>query len=128
MKAEDFLKDGKVYIWKEDFAVIKSKQTCKEAFVNIVDKSETTVIIEESKVKQDYIIEIEKGWKILTFDMVLPFELTGFLSKVALLFADAKIGIFAISSFSTDHVLIKKEDLDKGKKVLKDLGCIIEEK
>jgi len=31
------------------------------------------VIIEQSKYNDEDIIKIEKGWKILTFDMVLPF-------------------------------------------------------
>jgi len=53
--------------YKETFAIIKSKKVYSKAFVNIVDKNETTVIIEQSKCNNEDIIEIEKDWKILIF-------------------------------------------------------------
>ena len=128
MDLENYFKNGKVYIWKETFAIIKSKKPYPNAFVNIIDKNETTVIIEQSKYDDEDVIEIEKDWKILTFDMVLPFELVGFLAKVSKVLADEKIPIFAISAYSTDHILIKEKDLAITNEKLKNLGCIVEEK
>jgi len=128
MDLENYFKNGKVYIWKETFAIIKSKKPYPNAFVNIIDKNETTVIIEQSKYDDEDVIEIEKDWKILTFDMVLPFELVGFLAKVSKVLADEKIPIFAISAYSTDHILIKEKDLAITNEKLKNFGCIVEEK
>src|SRR3990167_3184131 len=128
MKPEDYFRNGKVYVWKETFAVVKSKKTYLNAFANIIDKNETTVIIDQSKINEKDAIEIEKDWKILTFDMVLPFGLVGFLAKVSKVLADEKISIFAISAYSTDHILVKEKDLAKAKEKLENLGCIIEEK
>ncbi|HII14941.1 MAG TPA: ACT domain-containing protein, partial [Nanoarchaeota archaeon] len=70
---------------------------------------------------------IEKGWKILTFDMTLPFGLTGFMAAVSKVLADANISIFAISAYSTDHILIKETDLKKAKAQLEKLGCVVKE-
>ena len=128
MKAENYFKKGKVYVWKETFAVIKSKKTYPKAFANIIDKNETTVIIEQSKFNQKDVIEIEKDWKIITFNMVLPFGLVGFLAKVSQALAEEKISIFALSAYSTDHILVKEKDLPKAIKKLKDLGCIVEKR
>ena len=128
MDLENYFKNGKVYIWKEIFSIIKSKKPYPNAFANIIDKNEITVIIEQSKYNDEDIIEVEKDWKILTFDMVLPFELVGFLAKVSKILADEKIPIFAISAYSTDHILIKEKDLAITKEKLKNLGCIVEEK
>ena len=125
MKPEDFLKNGTVYVWKERFAVIKSKKPYPNAFANITDKNETTVIIDETKYKEED--AIEKGWKILTFDMTLPFGLTGFMAAVSKVLADANISIFAISAYSTDHILIKETDLKKAKAQLEKLGCVVKE-
>jgi len=127
MDLENYFKNGKLYIWKETFAIVKSKKPYPNAFANIIDKNETTVIIEQSKYNDEDIIEVEKDWKILTFDMVLPFELVGFLAKVSKILADEKIPIFAISAYSTDHILIKEKDLAITKEKLKNLGCIVEE-
>ncbi len=123
MNPEEFFKDGKVHVWKSDFVVIKSKNPNPKAFANIVDKQETTVIIDKKLYNEGNVIEIEKGWKLLTFDMVLPFELVGFLAAVAKVLADAKISIFAVSAYSTDHILLKKDDLSKTKEELQKLGC-----
>ena len=71
---------------------------------------------------------MEKDWKILTFDMILPIELVGFLAKVTKVLTDEKISIFAISAYSTDHILVKKKDLKRAKEKLKELGYIIEDK
>ena len=128
MHLENYFKNGKVYIWKETFAIIKSKRSYLNAFVNIIDKNETTVIIEQSKYNDEDVIEIEKSWKILTFDMVLPFGLVGFLAKVSKVLADEKIPIFAISAYSTDHILVKEKDLTRAEEKLKELGCVVEEK
>jgi hypothetical protein len=128
MDLENYFKNGKVYIRKETFAIIKSKKPYPDAFTNIIDKNETNVIIEQSKYEDKDIIGIEKDWKILTFDMVLPFGLVGFLAKVSKVLADEKIPIFAISAYSTDHILIKENDLARAEEKLKELGCIVGEK
>jgi len=122
MKPEDYFKDGEVYVWKEVFAVLKSKKPYSDAFANIIDKNETTVIINQNDYKEEDVIEIEKDWKILTFDMVLPFGLVGFLAKISKALADNNISIFAISAYSTDHILVKEKDLEKSLKVMKELG------
>ena len=64
----------------------------------------------------------EKAYKLITFDMVLPFNLTGFLAKITTELAKEKIPIFAISAYSTDHILIKKRYLNKAVNRLKNLG------
>lgn len=128
MHLEDYFKNGKVYIWEETFAIIKSKKVYPNAFANIIDQNETTVIIEQSKHNNEDVIEIEKDWKILTFDMVLPFGLVGFLAKVSKVLADEKIPIFAVSAYSTDHILVKEKNLTRAEEKLKELGCIVEER
>ncbi len=58
--------------------------------------------------------------------MVLPFELVGFLARIASVLADADVSIFAISAYSTDHVLVSADDLDTAVERLEDLGCSVE--
>ena len=128
MDLEKYFKNGKVCVWKETFAIIKAKKPYPNAFANIIDKNEITVIIEKSKYNDEDVIEVEKDWKILTFDMVLPFGLVGFLAKVSKVLADENITIFAVSAYSTDHILVKEKDLARAEEKLKELGCVVEEK
>ena len=82
-----------------------------------------TSVIDQSKIRNNKdIIDIDKDWKILTFDMILPFGLVGFLAKISKVLADAGIRIFVISSFSTDNVLIKEKNIKKAMNKLKSLG------
>jgi uncharacterized protein len=126
MMADDYLKSGKVHVWKETFAVAKSRESFPGAFANIVDNNEITVIIDQSRLNEIDEIEAETGWKIFTFDMKLPFGLVGFLAKISGSLADEGIPIFAISAFSTDHILVKEKDLDRAVKKLEGLGCKVE--
>jgi len=125
MQLEDYFKDGKVYVWKKRFAIVKAKKVSEGAFTVIQDKKEITVIIDEEKTQEEDIIEIEKGWKILTFDIVLPFGLVGFIAKVSKALAEEGISIFVISAYSTDHILVKEKDLPRTIKKLEQLGCAI---
>ncbi|MEW6328904.1 MAG: ACT domain-containing protein [Candidatus Micrarchaeota archaeon] len=114
--------EGNFYVWEEKFAVLKAKKALQGAFAVIRDKNETTVIIDQSKLRGRDALEVERDWKIITFDMVLPFGLVGFLAKVSKALADERISIFAVSAYSTDHVLVKEKDLQRAIRKLESLG------
>lgn len=128
MRSRDYFRNGKVYVWKESFAVVKSKRPLPGAFAVIRDKNEITTVIDQFKVSSRDVIETDGGWKILTFDMVLPFELVGFLARVSKALADEKVSILAISAYSTDHILVKERDLPKSIEKLRSLGFLVEER
>ena len=123
MKLENYLRNGKFYVWKGRFAVIKSKRFLPNAFAAIKDKKEITVVIDQSKIKNNKnIINIDKNWKIITFDMLLPFELVGFIAKISNLLSNEKISIFVVSSYSTDHILVREKCIKKAIAKLESLG------
>jgi hypothetical protein len=66
--------------------------------------------------------ERDDGWRAFRIQGVLDFSLIGILSKISGLLADAKIGIFAVSTYNTDYVLVKKENYEKALAVLADAG------
>ena len=72
------------------------------------------------------VLEEEKPFRIISFDTKLPFDLIGFLAYITKLLADQNISLFAISSFSTDHILMKEVYLDKAIEVLKSAGVKID--
>ena len=125
MNVKDYFKNGRIFVSKERFAIVKSNKPFPDSFAIIKDKNEITIVIDQSKINEKLkkrIIKIEKDWKILTFDMVLPFGLVGFLAEISKTLADAGVSIFVISSFSTDHILIKEKNLKKSINKLKILG------
>lgn len=126
MDLEHYLQGGKYSISEEKYSILRSKVTYAEAFANIIDKNEITVIAKERdatySIPQKEILDVDHNWKIITFEMELPFELIGFLAKISNKLAKADISIFVISAFSTDHLLVKEEDIDRTIEVLQSLG------
>ena len=66
----------------------------------------------------DETIERDDGWKGFRIQGALDFSLIGVLSKLSGILADHKIGIFAVSTYNTDYILVKEENFDKALKVL----------
>ena len=120
--ADGYLKNGKAYVWDGTFAIIKSQRIYPGAFANILDRREITVVIGEGEYRREDALRAEKGWRIITFDMELPFEVVGFVAKITRALADAGVGVFVISAYSTDHVLVKDKDLEKAVLELEGLG------
>ena len=51
--------------------------------------------------------ECDNGWKGFRIQGVLDFSLIGILSKLSGILAEHKIGIFAVSTFNTDYILVE---------------------
>jgi hypothetical protein len=56
----------------------------------------------------------ERGWLALRLEGPFLVSTTGVLASFVQPLADAHIPIFAISTFNTDYVLVRREDLDRG--------------
>ena len=73
-------------------------------------------------------IERDDGWKGFRIEGVLDFSLIGILSKISGILADNKIGIFAVSTYNTDYILVKEENFDRALDVLSKAGYEIDKK
>ena len=70
-------------------------------------------------------VERDDGWKGFRIQGVLDFSLIGILSKLSGILAEHKIGIFAVSTYNTDYILVKEENFDRALKVLSSEGYTI---
>jgi hypothetical protein len=57
-------------------------------------------------------VEVDVGWRRITFPGPLPWEQVGFLADVAGRLAGAQIPFTSISGFTTDHVLVRAAQAD----------------
>ncbi len=64
----------------------------------------------------------EDGWRCIRVKGPLVFELTGVLASLSAPLAEAGISIFAISSFNTDYLLVKVEQLELACRALQQAG------
>lgn len=125
MNALEYLKDCRLHIWPDLYSVVKAEALAPDCFAILVDQNEITLVQKSEEVNPENVIAEEKNWRILTFEAVLPFELTGFLAAVAEVLAKEEVSIFALSAFSTDHVLVKEEKLKTALGALTRLGVSI---
>lgn len=64
----------------------------------------------------------ERGWALLRLHGPIPFDQTGVLASLASPLAAAGIGIFAVSTFDTDYILVKADRLTKACEALVSAG------
>ncbi len=70
-------------------------------------------------------VEAERNWRMLKVKGPLDFALTGILVSLISPLSDAGIAIFALSTYDTDYLLLKEENLNRAISIL-DRTCIIE--
>ncbi|CAF1385312.1 unnamed protein product [Rotaria magnacalcarata] len=70
-------------------------------------------------------IQCERNWKCFKLLGPFPFDITGVLTSVLNPLAKADVGILAISTFDTDYVMVKDNNLQVAIDVLKQHGHTI---
>ena len=64
----------------------------------------------------------EDGWRAFRIQGMLDFSLVGILARIAKELASHQIGIFAISTFNTDYILVKEDSFNQALSALKNAG------
>ena len=112
-----------------DFSVCKVKDyshvnlDAKYLFIGKTDEERSIVCATEEV--PDNVIKQEDGWQGFRIQGNLDFTLVGILSKISAILADHGISIFALSTYNTDYVLIKKESYQEAMDLLEAFGYTI---
>lgn len=72
-------------------------------------------------------VKKESGWKVLMVEGPLDFSLTGVLASLTGPLAREGVGVFALSTYDTDYLLVKEEQLEEAIQVLRAEGYDIKE-
>lgn len=126
MEATDFLRASRLRIWEGTYSVLQVHAIPEDFVAAVRAPREMTVVHRTGATAPELIRREEKGWKIITFDAELPFELTGFLAAITRILAQREVPVFALSAFSTDHLLIREAHLEAALRALVELGCLLE--
>jgi hypothetical protein len=81
---------------------------------------ELSIVCEQSGLPQD--IRCERDWRCLQLAGPIPFTTVGVLASLVQPLAEAKVGVFAISTFDTDYLLVKAADLTRALDALRQSG------
>ena len=94
----------------------------KNSFYFIGKTAEETSLVCITEDTPKKTIERDDGWKGFRIEGVLNFSLIGILAKISGILAENKIAIFAVSTFNTDYIFVKKENFEQAIRVLVDAG------
>jgi hypothetical protein len=81
---------------------------------------ELSIVCQESIVPED--VKAVKGWRVLRLVGTFEFSMVGILASLTTPLADAGIGLFALSTFDTDYLLVKEDDLVRAVEALRSYG------
>ena len=81
---------------------------------------ELSLVCEEAHVPDD--MRCQRGWRMFKLQGPFDFALTGILKAVLDPLAAAGVGIFALSTFDTDYVLVQDHHLDLALQAFREHG------
>jgi hypothetical protein len=67
-------------------------------------------------------VRCERGWRCLRVAGTLEFSLVGVLASLLGPLADAAVGVFVVSTFDTDYLLVKERDFGRAVEALRRHG------
>lgn len=119
-------KNLRLEVLARDFTVCK---VTDYAAVDLADKycfigktdAENSLVCETSRVPPNT-TEREDNWRALRISGTLDFSLIGILAEISTVLARQKIGIFAVSTYNTDYIFLKKDRLDDAVRALESAG------
>lgn len=109
-----------------DYALCKLKNAedavFRGPFVSLTrTEDEISLVCRKEDAPQDCAAR-EDGWDLLKIDAVLDFSLVGVLARISGILAAEGISIFAVSTYDTDYLLVKRENLGRAAEALRRAG------
>jgi hypothetical protein len=134
--AAELLRRARVLVAPETFALVglrledwqrllenpELSPRAESNFMLLRDPFEVTLLLEDTDWRamrhaaRD--ARVEAGFRLVTLDVELPWNVVGFLAHVTQILAGEGIAVGALSAFSRDHLLIKQDDLGRALRVL----------
>jgi hypothetical protein len=117
-------------VLKDTYSIYRSDKnasipdwTDKSDFCSITrTQAELSIVCKQADITFDDKIIADKNWRIFKIKGPLDLSMVGILADIAELFKKNKIPIFVISTYDTDYILVKVQNLDEAIEALKSNG------
>lgn len=136
--AESLLSRARIVVRPERFALVGLPgdqlapalvvlATDPPRFASVVAEPDVTslVVAEDLWSEMDWEFpgaRVERGYRVITFDLEMGWEIVGFLATVASLLAAAGIPLGAICAYTRDHLFVHDDYVEKAVSVLSGRG------
>lgn len=81
---------------------------------------ELSIVCEQQYVPDE--VHSERNWACLRVAGTMDFSMVGVVASLATTIANASLGIFVVSTFNTDYVLVKRSDFEAAVVALRRAG------
>ena len=71
-------------------------------------KEELSIVCAEAQIPATVLCE--SGWRLFKIDAVMDFSLVGIVAGISAVLAGADVGIFVLSTYNTDYILVRQPD------------------
>ena len=105
----------------EDYSLID----WEEPFIFTAQTEEENSLVCPTRFIPLNVTDYETGWLAFRIQGQLDFSLIGILADISSILSQNNISVFVVSSFNTDYVFVKEENLDPAIRALKDAGYSI---
>ena len=65
----------------------------------------------------------QSGWRLFKIDAIMDFSLVGIVAGISAALAGANVGIFVLSTYNTDYILVRQPDFAVAAAALQAAGC-----
>lgn len=96
-------------------------------FVSLTKTKDEISLVCPTKDVPESCIKREDGWACVKIAGILDFSLIGILARISGILAENGISIFAVSTFDTDYILLKREKLSRAAAALRENGYRFDE-
>jgi hypothetical protein len=104
-------------------AAVPGWATQAQGFVSITRTDDELSIVCRSDAVPDG-VRADGDWRTIKIDGPFAFDQIGVLASLAAPLADAGVAIFVVSTFDTDHVLVKAHQLEQAIAALRSAGHV----
>lgn len=116
----------KLILLEGDFSVCRLKNRedamFRGPFVSLTVTQEEISLVCREEDAPEVCVRREDGWACLKIAGTLDFSLVGILSRISGILAESGISIFAVSTYDTDYILVKRDTLERAAAALRDHG------
>jgi hypothetical protein len=110
--------EGEYSVYKFNTKYQIDKNILEKDFLSLTKTKDELSIVTTSGLIEQY-DEVENGWKIIKIIGILDFSLIGIISKISTILANENISVFVISTYNTDYIMVKRENIENAIKILK---------
>ncbi len=69
---------------------------------------ELSIVCAEAQIPETVLCA--RGWRLFKIDAVMDFSLVGIVAGISAALAGANVGIFVLSTYNTDYILVRQPD------------------